>query len=172
MRLINLATEAMCLYKGTFVATLSAVDAVYEKSSYVRKIRGLPDYLQDLYRRSTKGLDQENAKVVKQLLMKYSNLFAATDADLGRTKVTEHTINTGLATPIKQNPRRLPVHMHEEVDCHVKEMLERVAMPSLKFAQCIGGFTPPWCGGVASIRMSSVCSVEHNPAALQLVTTT
>ena len=92
VRLINLATEAMCLYKGTFVATLSAVDAVYEKSNYVRKILGLPDHLQDLYQRSTKGLDQENAKVVKQLLMKYSNLFAATDADLGRTKVTEHTI--------------------------------------------------------------------------------
>jgi hypothetical protein len=86
----------MCLYKGTFVATLSAVDAVYEKSSFVRNIRGLPDYLQDVYRRSTKGLDRENAKVVKQLLlMKYSNLFAAIDADLGQT----HTINIGLATP-------------------------------------------------------------------------
>jgi hypothetical protein len=59
-------------------ATLFAVDALYEKNSYVWKIRGLPDYLQDLYQRSTKGFDLENAKVVKQVLMKYSNLLYRT----------------------------------------------------------------------------------------------
>ena len=36
----------------------------------------------------------------------------------------EHRINTGEATPIKQAPRRLPEHMHHEVDKHLDLMLE------------------------------------------------
>ena len=39
--------------------------------------------------------------------------------------MTEHTIDTGTTSPIKQHPRRLPIHMQEEADRHVDDMLKR-----------------------------------------------
>lgn len=44
----------------------------------------------------------------------YAFLFASLDNDLGRTNVVKHKIDTGESLPIKQIPRRLPVHMSEE----------------------------------------------------------
>lgn len=58
----------------------------------------MPDHLRDLYERTIKG-------------MRYSKLFAVSDAELGKTNVTELKIDTGSAQPIKQRPRRLPFHM-------------------------------------------------------------
>ena len=52
-------------------------------------------------------------------------MFAGTDDNLGRTDVVKHNIKTGDATPIKQPPRRLPVHRRKEGDKLVDVMLER-----------------------------------------------
>ena len=46
----------------------------------------------------------DNAKSVKSLLLTYTHLFADSDADLGQTKVTVHSIKTGTANPVKQPP--------------------------------------------------------------------
>lgn len=78
-----------------------------------------------MYKRPAAGLTADNAKAVKDLLLRYSHLFAANDADLGRTKVIEYTIDTGTATPIKQHARRMPNHMQAEGDQHVDDMLKR-----------------------------------------------
>ena len=51
----------------------------------------------DLYSRSVVELTADNAKSVKSLLLKYTQLFAALDADLGQTKVITHNIDTGTA---------------------------------------------------------------------------
>jgi hypothetical protein len=66
----------------------------------------------------------QNAKV-EPFLTKYASLFAGTDDNLGRTDVVKHSIKTGDANPIKQPPRRLPVHKRKEVDKLVDDMLER-----------------------------------------------
>ena len=83
---MNLSTQPRSLYKGTYVANLSKVDNVYGKNSQPKLIESLPAHLQDLYQRSVKELTTENAKAVKELLIKYSHLFAVNDADLGQTK--------------------------------------------------------------------------------------
>ena len=57
--------------------------------------------------------------------MKYTHLFAASDADLGQIKVIEHNIDTGTAKPVKQPPRRTPVFMQEETGRYVDDMLKR-----------------------------------------------
>ena len=116
--------QCVCLYKGTYVANLSEVDNVYEKSSQPKQMESLPAHLQDLYQRSVKELTTENAKVVKELLIKYSHLFAANDADLGQTKMTGHIIDNGTTSQIKQHRRQLPIHMEEEADRHVDDMLK------------------------------------------------
>ena len=56
----------------------------------------------DLYSRSVVELTADNAKSVKSLLLKYTQLFAALDADLGQTKVITHNIDTGTAYLDKQ----------------------------------------------------------------------
>jgi hypothetical protein len=70
-------------------------------------------------------LTAENAKAVKNLLIKYANLFDVPGADIGQIKVTEHSIDTRTAKPIKQLSRRTPVQTQEETDWHVDDMLKR-----------------------------------------------
>lgn len=128
IRMMNLSDQAHTIYKGTLVANLTPVDSVcagvQENKNFV-KCQRLPDHIKNLYERTVEGMDSKNAKMVYKLLLQYSNLFAATDADLGQTRVIEHKIDTGSAPPIKQHARRLPVHMQAEVDEHVDDMLKR-----------------------------------------------
>ena len=50
---------------------------------------------------------------------------------LGRTGIIKHKIPTGDALPIKQPLRRLPEHMHEEVNTQIDDMLQKdVIQPS------------------------------------------
>ena len=84
-------------------------------------MESLPAHLQDLYQRSVKELTTENAKVVKELLIKYSHLFAANDADLGQTKMTGHIIDMQwYDIPNKTAPKTA----EEEADRHVDDMLK------------------------------------------------
>ena len=128
VRMMNLSDQAHTIYKGTLVANLLPVDDVcarVQEHKNSDKRQRLPDHIKDLYERTVKGMDSKNAKMIRKLLLQYSNLFAATDADLGQTSVIEHRIETGSASPIKQHARRLPVHMQAEVDKHVDDMLGR-----------------------------------------------
>lgn len=84
-------------------------------------------------------LNQEQKTAVDRLLKNYAFLFARSDNDLGRTNRVKHKIYTGDARLIKQPPRRLPVHMREEADKLVEDMLRRnVIEPS----------SSPWASGV------------------------
>ena len=50
---------------------------------------------------------------------------------MGRTGITRHKINTQDAHPIKQPLRRAPVHLKDEIDKQIDEMLVRdVIQPS------------------------------------------
>ena len=72
---------------------------------------------------------QENAPVVNKvstLVNQYRDLFVDESNDeLGRTSVTEHSIDTGENCPIKQRPYRTPVHLQGEVNKQVNDMLKR-----------------------------------------------
>lgn len=61
---------------------------------------------------------------VAHLLNKYQHVFSKTKSDLGKTGLVKHTINTGLAPPIKQHPRKLPQVVQEEVNKEVDRLLE------------------------------------------------
>ena len=72
---------------------------------------------------------QENASVVSKvstLMNQYRDLFVhGSNDELGRTSVTEHSIDTGENRPIKQRPYRTPVHLQGEVNKQVNDMLKR-----------------------------------------------
>ena len=44
---------------------------------------------------------------------------------MGRTDVLKHKIDTGSAKPIRQAPRRLPIHQQAEADKQISDMLSR-----------------------------------------------
>ena len=59
------------------------------------------------------------------LLCKYSEVFAHTKSDIGRTGKLKHTIHTGDTAPIKQGVRRMPHSRRAEVHQLLEEMLQQ-----------------------------------------------
>ena len=51
---------------------------------------------------------------VADLLLSYNDVFSKSDHDLGLCTLTEHTIETGDAKPIKQPPRCVPLAFANE----------------------------------------------------------
>ena len=49
------------------------------------------------------------------LLVEFESSFAENDDDFERTSLVYHGIDTQGATPIRQQPRRLPYHQRDEV---------------------------------------------------------
>ena len=76
-------------------------------------------------------LSSEEQEELKKLLYRFSDVISLSDADIGRTEMIQHHINTQSAKPIKQAPRRLPFHHHKEVKKLVESMLDnKVIEPS------------------------------------------
>jgi len=60
-----------------------------------------------------------------------NDIFSSGSADLGRTGIVQQPINTGDHPPIKQAPRRVPMHQQGTVCQHVNDMLQHgVVQPS------------------------------------------
>ena len=60
-------------------------------------------------------LSPDQRSAAERLLVEFKDLFSRTSGDVGRTKVTQHRIDTGNHFPIKQHPRRLPFAKQEEM---------------------------------------------------------
>ena len=94
--------------------------------------KSLPPELEELLNRSAEGLTVEQTQALTALLNEYKDVFATSEDPLGRTSVEKHRIDTGESQPIKQIPRRLPLHLkekaEEEVDtkCWLKVLLSHL----------------------------------------------
>ena len=54
----------------------------------------------------------------------FSDIFATDNSDLGKTSLSEHTIDTGESQPIKLPPRRTPPHQREIIDRQLDDPLK------------------------------------------------
>ena len=92
------------------------------------------------------GLDLWAPKLADKahwLLAKYHDVFSLDLAELGCTHLTEHTIKVTDDTPFKEQFRRIPLPMVEEVRDHLREMLEsRTIRPSQS----------AWCNATILVR--------------------
>ncbi|KAL6471884.1 hypothetical protein MHYP_G00205340 [Metynnis hypsauchen] len=71
------------------------------------------------------------------------SVFSSGPHDLGRTHLSSHSINTGNAPPIKQAPRRVPIHLQGEMQQEVQDMLNHgIIRPSHS----------PWAAPVVLVR--------------------
>ncbi|KRX46254.1 Transposon Ty3-I Gag-Pol polyprotein [Trichinella murrelli] len=84
-----------------------------------------------------------NPRVLRILLRRYGKAISCGDADLRRTNLVQHRIETGGAQPVKLPPRRLPQAQREVVDHLIREMLHAgvIELPS-----------GPWSSPVVLVR--------------------
>ena len=92
----------------------------------------LPEYLNDLFTRSSVHFDENEQNQLKSLLIKYQSVFAKSSDDLGFSDRVEHHIDTMGAEPIKEHVRRLPLAKREIEREEVRKMLQKgVIEPSI-----------------------------------------
>ena len=84
-----------------------------------------------MFLRSCTHLTDEQSIEFGEVLIKFADIFAQNDNDLGLFTATEHTIDTGDAKPIKQWMRRVPLGFADEEEKYLKKMLDSgVIIPS------------------------------------------
>ena len=85
----------------------------------------------------------EQQQRAKDVIKKYSFLFAMGTLDLGKTNLVKHKIELTDYTPIKDRYHRIPPHQYKEVRKHLKEMLDVGA---------IRRSNSPWASPVVLVR--------------------
>ena len=80
----------------------------------------------------TSNLDVEQKGKLDALLTKYDDIFAYTPAQLGKSSVVQHRIDTGDHPPIRLRSYRTSPSNREEIDKQISEMLANgVISPSV-----------------------------------------
>lgn len=88
-------------------------------------------------------LDDNQTTQVRALLSEFRDVISTGSMDLGSTSVLKHDIVTESPHPIRQAPRRLPVHQSDEVRDHVNQLLqEGLIAPS----------SSPWAAPIVVVR--------------------
>lgn len=125
--LMNITESVQQIHGGTLIAKMTAVEEQNASAGEAENsAKGLRSDLRELFDRCKLNLSPAQFSKVELFLHKNEDLFATSNYDLGRTHVVKHKINTELGTrPIKQAPRRIPLHLSQEVDKQVNEMVDK-----------------------------------------------
>lgn len=73
---------------------------------------------------SSANLSPEDTAKLQGLINEFSDVFAETNAELGRTSLIQHSIDTGDARPVRCSPYRGSPQQRDVIDTHVQEMLD------------------------------------------------
>ncbi|CAG4929464.1 unnamed protein product [Parnassius apollo] len=145
VRVLNLCDREQIIEKGTLIGTCEEMDWL-RRCQYISS--GTPS--KDAETRVTTLLEDCRSVLspnelvkTKKLLLKYADVFSSNDADIGKTGLIQHKINTGEELPIRQRPRRLPVAREKEVETMIEGMVkDGVIEPS----------SSPWCSPVVLVK--------------------
>ena len=103
----------------------------------------VPEHIQELYDRSSRELVDNDRKLLKNLLIDFSDIFSKDSNDIGRTNWVKHDIDTGTEAPFRQRPRRLPIAQQEAL---------REQIHDLKARGLITNSASPWASNVILVR--------------------
>ncbi len=155
IRVLNPSRESITVYRGTKISRVEGlcetetviVGEIGQDADRITVVPDTPREKQELLRgvveNAGKDLTPHQRSQLYNLLLGYSDVFAGSSADLGRTGKLKHHIDTGTSAPIRQHPRRVPPARREEVSKLLKEMKDRdVIQPS----------TSPWASPVVLVR--------------------
>lgn len=149
VHVVNPSPTPVTLYQNTSVGIFNQLeDSALEPVSCnrlatkktQRQTRPLASKQFDL---DTMNLTSTQKNNLTNLLDEFSDIFSSGPEDLGRTGIVKHHIDTGSHPPIKQPPRRVPMHQQETMHKHVEEMLQHsVVKPS----------TSPWASPIVLVK--------------------
>ena len=112
-----------------------------EKTSGER--RKVPPHLEDLLQRATKGWNQEQQQLIKQLFLDFEDHFSKHDYDIGWTHLIKHKIDTGPTPSFRCTLRSTPKTREEEGLTTLKELEKyKYIQPS----------TSPWSLPICFVR--------------------
>lgn len=127
VRVVNLSSGPKVMYEGQVAAICEAADIIEHSdgNSSDKNIKEeLPPHLASILEECSSELDSNQFEAVQALLSKKVHAFAKNKDDFGRTDKAKHSIDTGEHRPVKQPPRRLPLHKKKEVAKEVKRLLD------------------------------------------------
>ena len=149
VRVVNPSPTPVTLYQNTSVGTFSQLDiSALEPVTCNRLTTSKTQtpsrpLVSDQFNLDTLNLTSPQKEKLANLLDEFSDIFSSGPADLGRTDIVKHQIDTGSHSPIKQAPRRVPMHQQATVRKHVEEMLQHgVVQPS----------TSPWAAPIVLVK--------------------
>ena len=145
VRICNPTDSEKVVKMGEKLASAVTGKVIKEDNTETSQLSELPEHLRELYDTTCQkeNLAPRVQQSFRELLVKHANLFATSDADLGRTSLVTHDIDTGDAAPIRQPPRRVPFMMQPELDKEMSRMLEQgVVEPGQS----------PWASPVVLVR--------------------
>ena len=118
VRLLNPSTSEIKLYKGMHIGSFIPTQdpKTSRQVEVVATVSSNPphDWAHTLVQSS--ALNGQQKKQVEQLLEEFKSIFSQSPTDYGKTELIEHQIDTGVAHPIRQPPRRIPRHLRVDVD--------------------------------------------------------
>ncbi|CAG2203683.1 unnamed protein product [Mytilus edulis] len=160
LKILNMNDHECVIYKDTVTAFIEPIAEIIEPDMCnVNKIVtddetgtrskncDLPEHIRPVFESSINELNEQQQIEFKNLLIKHKDSFSKSSADIGRTDLVDHTINTGDALPIRQRPRRIPLAKMEAAEAEI----ERMAKDGL-----IEPSTSPWNSPVVMIRKSDL----------------
>ena len=105
--------------------------------------KAVPKHLQPLVDDAIQGKTDAEVSMITNLLVANADVFSASGTDLGRTHLLEHSIDTGVARPIRHKPRPVPrAFVDEEKDAIEKLLEQGTARPS----------SSPWASPIVFVR--------------------
>ena len=150
VQLINFSRSDQWLNEGTILGQIVTAEIVHELPDEQKDLSGGLVGMVETTEPSlpfaesvNKNLSTEDRRAVLDLLTKYSDCFASTSSELGRSKVVEHQIDTTNHLPIHQSPYKSSWKERELIQTQVQEMLrEGIIEPSKS----------PWASPVVLVK--------------------
>ena len=108
--------------KGTEICTLAAADAEQTWQDFSEVNHWSDELLSQLDLEVS--LTEEEKGKLRNLVVKFNDVFAKDPSELGRTNVVRHAIDTGIHPPIKQLPHRTPFSLRKWTKELIESMLK------------------------------------------------
>ena len=141
VRVLNPRPERITVSKGTTIAMMEAVAVVAATSA--SETTPKQQLIEDMVKQIGAHVSSAQRDQLLQLLLEFSDIFAASSSDLGHTKLVKHHIDTGNAHPIHQQARRVPLSKREETQQLLNSMLQNdIIQPS----------SSPWASPVVLVQ--------------------
>ena len=154
LRVVNFSRQPVTVHKNTIATKFEPVDAKVVVNKLIRRVEGvnvspgldLPEYLTELYNKSSKALSESDSRKRKEFLLKFQDVFSKSSSDIEYTELIQRGINTGNAPPIKLKPDIIPLAKREVAETEIQDMANR---------GIIEPFTSAWCSPIVMVTKKS-----------------